>query len=138
VEILLNSVWALLALLIVTVWLRLEVPEGTDRRRQIIVILILIAILFPVISVSDDLMAMQSATEQDGLQRRDYLAASSAHPVLLFAAIVPALIIEMSPGSPPFISIRGLPRPSIERAVLSVSGNRPPPGLERRRLFHDS
>ena len=124
---LLNFAWAGLALLIVAFWLRLGPPSASDRRRQLIAILVLIAILFPVISVSDDLMAVQSATEQDSLQRRDYLAPSSTHPVLLFAAIVPALVVDMSPGSLRFVSVRSLPVPSRENLILAVFGNRPPP-----------
>jgi hypothetical protein len=127
VEILLNLAWAALALLIVGLWLRLGSAASTDRRRQIIAIAVLIAILFPVISVSDDLMAVQSATEQDSCQRRDYLVASSAHPVVPFAAIVSALYFEMSFGSPRFVSTRSLSLPPIEHPELRVTGDRAPP-----------
>lgn len=125
-EILLNLAWAALALLMVCLWLRLGNPKGADRRRQIIAILVLIAILFPVISVSDDLMAVQSTSEQDSFQRRDHLPPSSAHPILPFP-IVSALAFDLSFGSPRFPSIRSLPLPSIEHPELGVAGNRAPP-----------
>lgn len=125
-EILLNLAWAALALLLVCLWLRLGSPTGTGRGRQIIAIVVLIAILFPVISVSDDLMAVQSATEQDSCQRRDHLA-PSAHTVLPFAAIVTALYSEMSFGSVRFVSARSLPLPSIENPERGIAGDRAPP-----------
>ena len=126
-EILLNLAWAALALLIVCLWLRVGSREGIDRRRQVVAIVVLIAILFPVISVSDDLMAVQNATEQDSCQRRDYLAASHAHPLLPFAAIVCALHLDLSFGSPRVVSTRSFPLPSIEHPERSAIENRPPP-----------
>lgn len=126
-EILLNLVWAALALLIVCQWLRLDSTSGADRRRQIVAIAVLLAILFPVISVSDDLMSMQSATETDTCQRRDYLAPSATHPVLPFAAIVTALAFDVSFGSPRFVAARSLPLPSLQHPNLGVNGNRAPP-----------
>jgi hypothetical protein len=127
VEILLNLAWAALAVFIVCLWLRIGDRKGIDRRRQIIAMVILLAILFPVISVSDDLMAVQSATEQDSCQRRGYLAPSSAHPILPFAAIVYAIHFGMSFGSPRFLAIRILPLPSVEHPELGGVENRPPP-----------
>ena len=127
VEILLNLVWAALALMIVCQWLRMDSSSGTNRRRQIIAIAVLLAILFPVISVSDDLMSMQSATETDTCQRRDYLAASATHPVLPFAAIVNALAFDVSFGSPGFVAARSLSHPSLQHCSLGVAGNRAPP-----------
>lgn len=111
----------------VCLWLRLGGAKGADRRRQIIAIAVLIAILFPVISVSDDLMAVQSATETDSLQRRDYLASTNTHPVLPFAVIVPALAFDLSVGSPRLVSARNLTLPSFDHPELGVAGNRAPP-----------
>ena len=110
----------------VCLWLRLGSAKGADRRRQIIAIAVLIAILFPVISVSDDLMAVQSATETDSLQRRDYLV-STTHPVLPFAVIVTALAFDLNFGSPRFVPARNLALPSFDHPELGVAGNRAPP-----------
>jgi hypothetical protein len=111
----------------VCLWLRLGGAKGADRWRQIIAIAVLIAILFPVISVSDDLMAVQSATETDSLQRRDYLASTTTHPVLPFAVIVIALAFDLNFGSPRLVSARNLALPSFARPELGVAGNRAPP-----------
>ncbi len=126
-EILLNLIWAALALSIVCLWLRTGCASGSDRRRQIIAIAVLIAILFPVISVSDDLMAIQSATETDTCQRRDYLAPSTPHPVPPFAAVVIALAFDVSYEPPRFIAAQSLPLPSLEHPDLGVTGERAPP-----------
>lgn len=126
-EILLNLAWAALALLMVCLWLRMGGQKGTDRRRQIVAIVVLVAILFPVISVSDDLMAVQSATETDSCQRRDYLAASIAHPLLPFAAIVSSFNFDLSLASPRVVAVQRLPIPSFEHPELGVAGNRAPP-----------
>jgi hypothetical protein len=127
VEILLNLAWAALALLLVGLWLRIGDRTGADRRRQIVAIVVLIAILFPVISVSDDLMAVQNATEQDGSQRRDHLASPSAHAVLPFAAIVSVLNLDSGFGSVRFLATHNLPLPSIDHPELASIENRPPP-----------
>ena len=79
VENFLNLVWAALAIAMVCAWLREE--NGNDRRRQFIAILVLIAILLPAISISDDLMAVQKATETDTCVRRSQLLTSGAHPM---------------------------------------------------------
>jgi hypothetical protein len=127
VEILLNLAWAALALLMVCVWLRMGRHNGTDRRRQVIAIAVLVAVLFPVISVSDDLMAVQSATETDSCQRRDYLGAPSTHPLLPFAALVSTLAFDLSIGAQRFLPARSLPLPSIEHPERGVAGDRAPP-----------
>jgi hypothetical protein len=127
VEILLNLAWAALALLIVCLWLRIDDRTGANRRRQIVAIVVLIAILFPVISVSDDLMAVQNATEQDGSQRRDHLASANAHPILPFATFVSLLNFDVGPGSVRFPSTHSLPPPSVNHPELASIENRPPP-----------
>jgi hypothetical protein len=126
VEILLNLAWAALALLMVCLWLRIGDRPAADRR-QIVAIVVLVAILFPVISVSDDLMTVQNATEQDGSQRRGHLAPPIAHTILPFAAIVSVLVLDAGFGSVRFLSTRNLPLPSVEHPELIGIENRPPP-----------
>lgn len=126
-EILLNLAWAALAVSIICVWARVGDRSGLNRRRQIVALAVLLAILFPVISVSDDLMAAQTATEQDSCQRRDYLAPSSAHPIVPLTAIVYALHFEISFGAPRFAAIRTPSLPSLEHPELEGIENRPPP-----------
>jgi hypothetical protein len=77
-ELLLNFAWLLLALTMVSLWLRLS-PRGTgDRRVQLVALGLLLFILLPAISMTDDLLAAQNAVEVDCCLRRDHEGA--VHP----------------------------------------------------------
>ncbi len=54
-----------------------------------IAMFVLITILFPVISVSDDLMFAQNPAETDSLARRNHLAADEQHPAPAIASVPP-------------------------------------------------
>jgi hypothetical protein len=127
VEILLNLAWAALAVSMVGLWLRVGDRKDIDRHRQIVAIVILIAILFPVISVSDDLMAMQNATEQNGTERRDLLLSAGDHSIQSLAAVVSALILDNGVRTVRFVSARSFSQRRVERPELSSVENRPPP-----------
>jgi hypothetical protein len=127
VEIFLNFAWAVLAVTLVVLWLRLGCRLDQSRRSQIVAIAVLIAILFPVISVSDDLIAAQNPAETDNCQRRDHLTPGSAH-LLQLAAVAPpsirtgtafGIVQYVLPGKP---ALRVVARP----ALMSIA-NRPPP-----------
>lgn len=126
-EFFLNLAWAALAIAMICAWIRVQ--DGSDRRRQFIAVLVLIAILLPAISISDDLLAMQTATETDTYQRRQQLVANGAHPLTpqseaaLPAALHPVITLAVLGFSPPpavFV-------PSFDPAVPSAIHNRPPP-----------
>jgi hypothetical protein len=126
VEILLNLAWAALALLMVCTWLRVE--DGTDRRRQIIAICVLIAILFPVISVSDDLMAVQTATETDTCQRRDHLVTPGAYPNAPHSVALPASLFQgVTVATLGFAPLPILSAPTPDYPGIPAIQNRPPP-----------
>lgn len=76
-ELLLNSAWAFVAIVSACLWLRLGRRATVDRRTSFVGLVMLIVILFPVISVSDDLWSIQNPAETDTCQRRDHLASSS-------------------------------------------------------------
>lgn len=126
-EILLNLAWAALAVAMVCAWLHLE--DGSDRRRQSIAILVLIAILLPAISISDDLLAMQNATETDTCQRRDQLNLAGVHPLAPLApAVLPAPLVQgvevvnLGYASPPIPFLQ-----YFNSSGLPAIQNRPPP-----------
>ncbi len=109
-------------------WLRGECGSTPDRRRQLIAILVLIAILFPAISVSDDLLAVQNAYEADNYLRRDHMASPGTYPVqpaiamtvaFVFGGLGFAFLRFVAPGVLP---VRGLDHPE-----LASIANRPPP-----------
>ena len=78
-ELALNISWAFLSFLAGCLWLYNR-PSASERRVQWIALFLLIVILFPVISVSDDLFAAQnSAVTEYGAARKHICA--DAHSV---------------------------------------------------------
>jgi hypothetical protein len=95
---------------------------------QWIALAVLIAILFPVISVSDDLLAVQNASEADSSLRRNHLIPSNAHPDTPMQAVVPPRTIAgLALGFLRFVSIERLPSARLNRPEMAAIENRPPP-----------
>lgn len=126
----LNIVWAALGLLLLCGWLRSDQQTDHGRGRQIVAILVLIAVLFPVISVSDDLVAMQGATEVTNSQKRDYLDPAGSHSLFpVIFAILPSLTAQAVFRMPSFV-LSGTPSVAARDRLVSVDiQNRPPPAL---------
>ncbi len=126
-ELFLNSAWALLAVVFVGLWLRIEQRDHADRRLPFIALVMLILILFPVISVSDDLQSLQNPAETDTCQRRDHLASC---PHFLFPAItaLPEPVFpDLTFGFQRFTGPLNLPIIAIDNPALDAIQNRPPP-----------
>jgi hypothetical protein len=87
VELFLNIAWALLAMASVGLWVRYGRKERAQWYLPLIALAVLIVLLFPVISVSDDLYAIQNPAESDSWCRRHDTHASS--PLLLTTAALP-------------------------------------------------
>jgi hypothetical protein len=126
-ESILNLGWLLLVIFMSMLWLRTAPPTGADRRMQLVALGVLLVILFPVISVSDDLMAARNPAEIDSSLRRDH-AYASPYSVLPMVA---------TPPPPPFAGMRiailhmaslGHPAAAIAaNPALASIHNRPPP-----------
>ena len=126
-EILLNLVWASLAVCLVQLWARFAPREGGSRRIQIVALAMLIVILFPVISVSDDLQAAQNPAEDDIYLRRDH-AAPSSHSIVPVAAVPPRPVFaEIGLRFAGFFAPIGLSFQRMENPALDPIQNRPPP-----------
>src|ERR1700683_1045657 len=69
-EIVLNIAWALCSLGLFWFWLRSSVSDRVPRRTQMLALAMVVLLLLPVISLSDDLMAMQGPAETDSSIRR--------------------------------------------------------------------
>ncbi|MDR3737440.1 MAG: hypothetical protein P4L40_00330 [Terracidiphilus sp.] len=88
-ELFLNSVWALLGLLLFALWLRTSRREQNGRVEPLLALAMLVVLLFPVISVTDDLWAIQNPAESDTSIRRDLNHA--VHQGIFPVAMLPAL-----------------------------------------------
>src|SRR5579863_3187426 len=127
-ELLLNLAWLVVAGTIVCLWLRGEGWNQPDRRRQLIALAVLIAILFPVISVSDDLLAVQNAFEADNYLRRDHLIPADTHPVQpALTMMVEVILAAFVFGFHRFVAPSVLPVKGPQHLVLARIENRPPP-----------
>lgn len=127
-ELFLNLTWVALAMVLACLCLRSQHRAGHERRAQVVALAVLIAILLPVISVSDDLLAIQNATEVDTCLRRNSMAQLHAHPLLPVMGVVPAAFSgypgrqawsPVAPARPSFLS--------AEHPELAGIENRPPP-----------
>jgi hypothetical protein len=126
-ELFLNLAWIGLAALTFCLWLRFAPDAGANRRIQFVALAVLLLIVFPVISVTDDIQAFQNPAETDCCQRRDH-ACSAPHSILPHgpALIVPALA-ELPFGFLPVAAPGALQTPVFHHPALAPIQNRPPP-----------
>ncbi|HTB98322.1 MAG TPA: hypothetical protein VK716_15025 [Terracidiphilus sp.] len=87
-ELFLNSLWAALAIVCFSQWF-LAKQGDSARRSTFVATAMLIVLLFPVISVSDDLWSLQNPAETDTCVRR----------------------LQSPPIQPTFRSLAGIPEP---------------------------
>jgi hypothetical protein len=74
-EWILNFAWIAMAALMLMLWMSHAPQMGACRRTQLVALAVVILIMFPVISVTDDLLAAQITAETDGSQRKDHVGA---------------------------------------------------------------
>ena len=126
-EIVLNCVWAFVALLAVIFWIRGERSVRADRHLPIIALGLLLVILFPVISVSDDLWSLQNPAEADTCVRRNEIS-PCAHAILPLLASLP-----VAPLGETEAEARAYFAPQVSRPLpyappsFAKTANRPPP-----------
>ncbi|MGA2849508.1 MAG: hypothetical protein ABSE46_10960 [Terracidiphilus sp.] len=126
-ELTLNLAWALSAIVIVCLWLRFTPQSGASRRTQWAALAVLILILFPVISVTDDLQAVQNPAEVDSCLRRDH-AISHPHSIFPAIAALPLPALSELPFGFLHMAVPGhSPAPVVDHPGLRTIHNRPPP-----------
>lgn len=111
------------------IWAWLRVENGSDRRRQFIAILVLITILLPAISISDDLLAIQNATETDTCVRRFQLLTQGAHPLAAPASklLATSVFQGIEIARLGYAALPDLNLPRFDLPALHDIQNRPPP-----------
>ncbi len=131
-ELSLNLAWVALAALMFCQWLHLALRTGPDRniqnrRAQFVALAVLLLILFPVISVTDDLQAIQNPAETDSSIRRDHIV-SHAHSIPSAVVALPLPVFaERSFGALSLRAPGNLPAPALDHPALASVQNRPPP-----------
>ena len=127
-ELSLNLGWLLLSLAAIVLWHRAgRSPHAPSRGTQLVALALLLLVLFPVISVTDDFVAAHNPAEADSCMRRNELTAQP-HTIV---PEVPVLLPMREPsislaflGYAPSHDLRVLPSLSLPRSPFF---NRPPP-----------
>jgi hypothetical protein len=126
-ELVLNLTWAVLASTMVCLWMRFAPRNGASRMMQLAALAALILILFPVVSVTDDLQAALNPAEVDCCLRKDHVCPHQ-HALVPAIATLPAQVQLFVPATQPGIAIRGpLDARPFELPALASIQNRPPP-----------
>jgi hypothetical protein len=79
-ELFLNLAWAVSSLALIWIWARGSTRDRVPRSMQFLALAMTLLLLLPVISLSDDLQAMQGPSETDTCLRR-VLHSDETHPV---------------------------------------------------------
>jgi hypothetical protein len=128
-ELTLNLGWVLVAVWMLCAWLRVAPRAARERRAQFVALAVVILILLPAISMTDDLMAAQNPAEIDCSVRRD-------HGCLAPHSLVPVTTARPQPGflapESGFLQTR-VPSlaaaPFVQNPSLNSIENRPPPAV---------
>jgi hypothetical protein len=97
------------------------------QRTQVAALAMLIVILFPVISVTDDLQTIQNPAELDCCARRNH---EVSYPHSIFPAVAtlpPPVFAKPSFGFLHFVTPSSFPVPALDNPALAPIQNRPPP-----------
>ena len=108
-------------------WLRYEHRTGTQRRMPLIALVTLLVILFPVISVSDDLWSIQNPAETDTCQRRNQLSPDLHSLIPVLAATLVPSFAQVNLEVRYFSASLNLPADVSSVPALEGIDNRPPP-----------
>jgi hypothetical protein len=136
-ELLLNLIWVLLAVPAFWLWRREALPSHRNRYlspvRCVLALGFVLLLLFPVISATDDLRAMQTETEECPSGRRAYRSAENERDHSPHMGTAPALVGVFTTFAPAdefhglVISFTGQPPVAILHGV--ATGRAPPSSL---------
>jgi hypothetical protein len=126
-ESILNFAWATLAAGMLILWLRHVRSNPASRGTQFAALAMLILILFPVISVTDDLLASQNPAETESYLRRDHATVSPHSIVPVLAALPPSVFSRIFSGFLGLVAYSLHPTPVVDNPAMAAIQNRPPP-----------
>jgi hypothetical protein len=111
----------------IALWLRHGTRDGHDRRMQLVSLGVLLLILLPAISMTDDLVAAQNPAEIDCCLRRGH---EYAQPDFIFPVLAALPVSAFAYTSLHVLSLlapRVPLKPAVESSALAPIQNRPPP-----------
>jgi hypothetical protein len=123
----LNLEWVVLATLMCWLWVRHARREGSGREVQFIALALVLANMFVVISMYDDMAMAQNPAETRCFQREDDLGAHAYAPLHPVVASTPTPAAEIPFNTFRFTVPGSLLVPTVKVPVLSSIQNRPPP-----------
>lgn len=126
-ELFFNLVWLFAAVALAFFWGIMSPAKPTPKRNSVIALSLLVVILFPVISVSDDLWSIQNPAEADTALRRDHVS-QAAHSNLVVHVGLPVLPMSGIEGGWSSSVILPLIYPiTLKTQHFFTIQNRPPP-----------
>lgn len=126
-ELTLNLGWVLVALWMLFAWLRVAPAAARDRRAQFVALAVVILILLPAISMTDDLMAAQNPAEVDCCVRRDHNCLHARTTVPMTPALPLPSFDGLANGHAHMRAPNPAVAPQVEVPSLVSIQNRPPP-----------
>jgi hypothetical protein len=125
----LNLEWVVLAALMCWLWTRHARREGPGRQVQCIALALVLANMFVVISMYDDMAMAQNPAETRCIQREDDLGAHAHAPLHPVVASTPTLAAEIPFNTFRVVVLGSLFLPSVKVPALFSIQNRPPPAI---------
>jgi hypothetical protein len=130
VELILNLVWFATSIFLVAAWIW-SIRKGYIEFEwaTLIALILLIVILFPVISMTDDMVMMRAPAEIEHIMRRSEAPLASVAMLGLFGALAALVLIAVSMAAPRFYS-QICSRVFVTRLLdgfIRAFGVRPPP-----------
>jgi hypothetical protein len=126
-ELALNLEWVALAAVMCWLWARHARRRGPERSVQFVSLALVLAIMFVVITMYDDMAMAQNPAETRCFQREDDLGAHAHLPLHPDLASIPTLAAEPSFNALRFAILGGHFVPTVKAPALSSIQNRPPP-----------
>jgi membrane-associated PAP2 superfamily phosphatase len=129
-ELALNLLWAVLTVILLWLWVRHAPRKGASRWAQLVAMTLALWILFPVISLTDDLQSVQNPAEADSFARsvRRQQIAASPHPITAPGYALPGPAFSgLFFGLMSFTGRLQPNAPTVDSPALTSIQNRPPP-----------
>jgi crotonobetainyl-CoA:carnitine CoA-transferase CaiB-like acyl-CoA transferase len=131
-ELTLNLEWVILAALMCWFWVHHARREGRGRAVQIVSLTLVLATMFTVITMYDDMAMAQNPAETRCFQREDDLGAHAHTPLHPAEALAPSAAFELPFNTLRYTVVGSLLVPAVERPFLSSIQSRPPPAAQSR------